>query len=307
MNTPPQHKTVLVTGATDGIGLQTALELSRRGAFVWVHGRHPKKVEDTVALVRAQGGPGADGLVADFARLAEVHRLGEEAARRIAHLDVLLHNAGLYMDERVLTEDGFETTIQVNHLSPFLLTHLLLPLLERSAPSRVVVVSSVAHRRGQLTPDTISDLDGARGYSAYGAYALSKLCNVHFTFELAQRVEDKGMTANCLHPGVIGTKLLQQGFGVDGAPTEEGAKTSVYLALSEEVEGVTGRYFNACQQEDVAEAAKDVSVRKALWEQSARRVGLSGTERLPGQRRCGRASWAAATADADAARHGAGG
>ena len=269
----PDHKTLLVTGATDGIGRQTAKELARKGAFVWVHGRNPKKVSETVAEVRAEGGPGVEGLVADFARLADVRRLGEEIRARVPRLDVLLHNAGIYMDERVLTEDGFETTLQVNHLAPFLLTHEVLPHLEKSAPSRVVVVASVAHRRGELDLD---NLDLARGFTAYGAYALSKLCNVLFTFELAERVRDKGITANCLHPGVIGTKLLQQGFGMGGASTEEGAKTSVYLALSEEVSGVTGRYFNACREEEVAPQAKDTSAQKALWAQSARRVGLSG-------------------------------
>ncbi len=266
------HKTVLLTGATDGIGRETARALARQGAFVWVHGRNPEKVAQTVAEVKAQGGPGAEGLVADFSRLGDVRRLGEEVRAQLSRLDVLLHNAGLYMDARLLTEDGFETTFQVNHLAPFLLTHEVLPLLERSAPARVVVVSSVAHRRGQLE---LADLDGARGFSPYGAYALSKLCNVLFTFELAERVREGGITANCLHPGVIGTKLLQQGFGIGGASTLEGAKTSVYLALSEEVAGRTGRYFNDCREEDVAPGAKDLDARRALWAESARRVGLS--------------------------------
>lgn len=263
---------ILVTGATDGIGHETALELARRGAFVWVHGRNAKKVDAVVAEVRAIGGPGAEGIVADLSRFADVRRMGEDLLRRADRLDVLLHNAGIYAEERTITEDGNEATLQVNHLSPFLLTHLLLPLLEKSAPSRVVVVSSIAHRRGQLD---LQNLDLERGFTPYGAYALSKLCNIHFTVELAERVKDRGITANCLHPGVIGTKLLQQGFGMDGASTEQGAKTSVYLALSEEVEGVTGRYFNACREEEVAAPAKDVAARKGLWAESARRVGIT--------------------------------
>ncbi len=266
------HKTVLVTGATDGIGRETARQLARRGAFVWVHGRNSKKVDDAVRAVRAEGGPGAEGVVADFARLNDVRRMGETLAQRLDRLDVLLHNAGLYAETRTITEDGNESTLQVNHLAPFLLTHLLLPVLERSAPSRVVVVSSVAHRRGELDLD---DLDLARGYSAYGAYALSKLCNLYFAFELADRVGEKRITVNALHPGVIGTKLLQQGFGIGGASTEQGARTSVYLALSDDVTNVSGQYFNDCRPEEVAANARDRVLQKRLWDESARRVGIS--------------------------------
>jgi NAD(P)-dependent dehydrogenase (short-subunit alcohol dehydrogenase family) len=265
------HRQILVTGATDGIGRETALELGRRGAFVWVHGRNPRKVEAVTRLVREVGGPGAEGLLADLSRLDEVRRLGREVEERAGRLDVLLHNAGIYPAERQVTADGNELTLQVNHLAPFLLTHALLPLLKRSAPARVVVVSSVAHRRGQLDLD---DLDLERGFSTYGAYALSKLCNVLFTFELAERLKGTGITANCLHPGVIDTKLLRDGFGAQGAPTESGAATSVYLALSDEVAGVTGRYFNDCRPEEVAPSARDEEARRRLWEQSARRVGV---------------------------------
>lgn len=264
-------KTVLVTGATDGIGRETALELARRGCRVGVHGRNPKKVEEVVQVLRRSGSPNAEGFVADFARLSDVRRLAEEVQARFDRLGVLLNNAGIFAQTRELTADGFESTFQVNHLAPFLLTSLLLPLLERSAPSRVVTVSSVAHQRGQLD---FSNLQLERGFTGYGAYANSKLANVLFTFELARRLEGKQVTATCLHPGVINTKLLREGFGAMGASAEQGAETSVYLALSPEVEGISGRYYASSKEAAVASQAKDVEAQRRLWEESERLTGL---------------------------------
>ncbi|MFN7134432.1 MAG: SDR family oxidoreductase, partial [Myxococcales bacterium] len=262
--------TMLVTCATDGIGRQTALELVRRGARVLVHGRDPEKTARTAEALAKDGR--AEPLVADLASLAQVRQLAREVEGRTGQLDVLLNNAGVFMNERRLTADGFETTFAVNHLAPFLLTNLLRPLLERTPGARVVTVSSVAHHRGQLD---FGNLQGERRFDGYGAYALSKLANVLFTLELAERLAGSGVTANCLHPGVITTKLLKAGFGMSGAPVASGAATSVYLATSDEVRGVSGKYFADCQEAPLAPAAGDADARRRLWDESARLVGLA--------------------------------
>jgi NAD(P)-dependent dehydrogenase (short-subunit alcohol dehydrogenase family) len=265
-------KVMLVTGSTDGIGRQTAIELARRGATVLVHGRDPKKVQESVAEVRQEAPHGrVQGFVADLSRLSDVEALAREVAAKVKRLDVLVHNAGVFMNARALTGAGVETTFAVNHLAPFLLTHRLRPLLEASAPARVVVVSSVAHTRGSLD---LEDLSASRSFSPYGAYAASKLANVLFTFALARRLEGTGVTANCLHPGVVTTKLLKAGFGASGVPVEEGAATPVFLATAPEVQGVSGRYFAAQKEAPVAPAALDAGLAERLWEVSARLCGL---------------------------------
>lgn len=264
-------KVALVTGATDGIGKQTALELAERGAHVIVHGRSRDKAERVVDELRAATGAGqrVEACVADFSRLAEVRALGEEIALR-PRLDILVNNAGVFVHERVLTVDGFETTFAVNHLAPFLLTLLLVPLLRRSAPARVVVVSSMAHARGRID---VNDLDGAQRFEGYRAYATSKLANVLFSNELARRLAGTGVTSNALHPGVITTKLLMQGFGSTGASLESGAATSLRVALDPALEATTGRYFSDEREVAPSVAARDEAVARALWDVSLARTG----------------------------------
>lgn len=263
-------KVMLVTGATDGIGQETAHQLARGGARVLVHGRSTEKVQAVTATIQAEGGDAA-GFVADLADLGAVRKLAADVEQATDRLDVLLNNAGVFMSDRKETRDGHEVTFQVNHLAHFLLTNLLLPLLERSAPARIINVSSVAHTRGQLDFD---DPDLRRGFEGYRAYAASKLANVLFTLELAERLAGKNVTVNALHPGVIGTKLLREGFGAGGADTETGAQTSVYLATSPEVEGVTGRYFANAQEAQMAPQAKDPDARKRLWTLSGQMTGV---------------------------------
>jgi NAD(P)-dependent dehydrogenase (short-subunit alcohol dehydrogenase family) len=265
---------VLVTGSTDGIGKQAALELARRGATVLVHGRNEQRVRDTVEELRtASGDDSADGFVADLSSLKEVDRLAREIKSKHSRLHVLLNNAGVFMKERVVTPDGYEMTFAVNHLAPFLLTCELLDLLKKGAPSRVITVSSVAHQRGQLDFD---NLQGQKHFDGYGAYALSKLANVLFTYELAERLRGTGVTANCLHPGVIGTKLLRTGFNIDGQHTlEQGAATSVYLASAPEVADTTGMYFVNKQPRESAAMTRERELQKKLWEVSAVLCGVS--------------------------------
>lgn len=265
-------KVILVTGATDGIGRETALELAKQGHTVLVHGRNERKVKEVVDAAKAAGARDAQGFVADFASFDSVRALASEVHKRVPHLNVLVNNAGVMMPSRKTTADGHEMTWQVNHLSPFLLTNLLLPLLEKSAPARIVNVSSTTHQSGEINFD---DLEGERGYSGYSAYSNSKLANVLFTKELATRLRDRGITANALHPGVIATKLLHAGFGgMGGSSPKEGARTSVMLATSGDVEGVTGKYFANGRESSASSLANDEALRRRLWEVSAEATGL---------------------------------
>jgi NAD(P)-dependent dehydrogenase (short-subunit alcohol dehydrogenase family) len=273
----PRAPRVLVTGASDGLGRETARQLAARGAEVIVHGRSPERVSAAAAEVRAAGG-GAEvqEIVGDLASLDAVRALADELGDRFDRLDVLLNNAGVYMRQRELTADGFERTFAVNHLAPFLLTHLLLPLLEESAGPRVVNVASVAHQNARLDWD---NLQGERQFTAYGAYALSKLANVLFTGELARRLGHR-VTVNCLHPGVISTKLLRQGFGIQGPDRlEDGAAAILHLALAPELAGTTGRYFVAGRPVPVAPLAADPRLAGRFYELSCALVDLPGLPR----------------------------
>ena len=259
---------ILVTGATDGIGRQTALELGRLGHSVLVHGRSAAKADATATALR-QEAPQArfTPVHADLGRLDDVRRLGSELGD--AKLDVLLHNAGVFQKTREVTVDGFEVTFAVNHLAPFLLTHLLLPSLPKSG--RVVLVSSVAHQRGKID---FEDLQSTRHFDGYGTYAASKLANVLFCGELARRL-GPAPSVFALHPGVIGTKLLTSGFGVGGASLEEGARTSVYAATDPSLAGTTDRYFSDGRPAKPSAASQDPATQRRLYEKSAELVGIS--------------------------------
>ena len=258
------QKTMLITGATDGIGKATAQALAMQGHTVILHGRNAARGQAAVdELKKAAGHDRVDFMAADLSSLREVRQLAAAVQAKYAQLHVLINNAGVFMNERQLTEDGFEMTFAVNHLAPFLLTQQLLPLLRQSAPARIITVSSVAHQRGRINFD---DLQSERAFNGYRAYAHSKLANVLFTFELAARLAGAGVTANCLHPGVIGTKLLQTGFGIGGATPAEGARTSVYLASAPEVETVTGAYFDDLRAVHSAPQTHDETTRRRLWE-----------------------------------------
>ena len=237
------NKVILITGSTDGIGREAALELAARGFTVFVHGRSIFRARNVAEEIRtATGNKHAEVLAADLSSQRQVRELASEISKRCDSLDVLINNAGVFMNERQVTEDGLELSFAVNHLAPFLLTNLLLGLLQKSTPARIITVSSMVHAQGRVD---FSDLQSEKRFVGYDAYALSKLGNVLFTYELAERLQGTGVTANCLHPGVIATKLLRAAFESDGASPAEGAATMLYLATSPEVEQVTGRYYQA--------------------------------------------------------------
>jgi NAD(P)-dependent dehydrogenase (short-subunit alcohol dehydrogenase family) len=268
-------RTIVVTGATSGIGAAAALELSRRGARVVPVGRDRRRLERIAKRV------GVAGHRADFASLAEVRRLADELLAAHERIDVLANNAALIAGRRRLTVDGHELTFAVNHLAPFLLTNLLLDRLRASAPARVVTTSSVAHHSGVVDLD---DLNIERRWSSMGAYYSSKLANVLFTRELARRLEGSGVVANCFHPGIIRTRLTRRArpaLNVGArlaAPflgsTKSGAETLVYLAASPDAAEASGGYFVDSRPARVSRKALDDALATALWDRSEELTGL---------------------------------
>jgi NAD(P)-dependent dehydrogenase (short-subunit alcohol dehydrogenase family) len=263
-------KTILITGATDGIGLAIAKELAGQGHELVLHGRNEEKVMQACIAIRAAV-PHASLLhmaCADLGDLAAVARMAHDLCLRLPRLDVLINNAGVYMTERKTSRDGFEMTLAVNHLAHFLLTNLLLPLLKKSAAPRVVTVSSMVHTSGRIVFD---DMNSERRFDGYHAYANSKLANALFASELARR--EPWLTSNSLHPGVIGTKLLRAGFDIQGDAVESGARTPVYLATSPEAGKVSGRYFVDRSEAAPAAQALDQELAQRLWAWSEHAVG----------------------------------
>ena len=276
-------KICLVTGATRGIGLETARALAAAGATVVLHGRDPERARAAAAKVAQEtGSPRVFPVFADFSRLGRVRALAEELDSALPRLDVLVNNAGMMSPGRARSADGYDLTFAVNHLAPFLLTNLLLPKLRQSAPSRVVVVASAAHRRAALDLD---DLMNEKVSGLWPAYSRSKLANILFTRALASRLPE-GVTANSLHPGLVRSHLFHDGplwmnatmrafGGLFMLSTRAGARTSVYLAGAPEVEGRSGGYYADCRPATPSVAAQDDGDAERLWHESARLTGLA--------------------------------
>ncbi|CAA9507583.1 MAG: hypothetical protein AVDCRST_MAG17-1775 [uncultured Solirubrobacterales bacterium] len=267
---PIKHQTVLITGATDGLGRATAHELASRGATVLVHGRSRDRGEETVAELRATGAGSVHLHVADLSSLEEVRRLAAEVEQTHERLDVLVNNAGIIAGERELSQDGYELTFAVNYLSHFLLTELLLPLLQRSAPARIVNVASI----GQ-SPIDFDDVMLERGYSDFRAYGQSKLAQIMFSLELAERLrKEQGITVNALHPATLmETKMVRDHIGRARSTVSEGVEALTRLAVAEELDGITGRFFDGLDESTADGQAYDAAARRRLWEISEELTG----------------------------------
>ena len=262
---------ILITGSTDGIGKATALEAARQGADVVIHGRSPERVASTQDEILDATGVDAHGVVANLGSLHAIRAMAEQIQEEIPHLNVLINNAGVISKTRRLSYDGYELTFAINHLAPFLLTNLLLPLLRTNTPARVATVSSMVHHGAAIDFD---NLMGPEEFDGYTAYAQSKLANVLFTTELARRESGSGVTAICMHPGVVSTKLLHEYFG-GGAPTIEGARNILMPTLDPRYAALNGRYFTDGRPAEPDAAAEDRDVSLRLWQESLRLCGLS--------------------------------
>lgn len=273
-------KTVLVTGATGGIGLEASVALARLGARVIVVGRDPRRTDAAAAAIRDRAGVVAATALCDFSSQAAVRTLAAEVQRQHPRLEVLINNAGGVHKRRSVTADGIERTFATNHLGYFLLTTLLLDRIVASAPARIVTVASIGHRRGTLDFD---DLGYERGYRIMRAYRRSKLANVLFAKELARRLAGTGVTSNSVHPGAVDTNIWS------GAPlwarplihvfwrrsfisAAAGGETLVQLAADPALDGVSGRYFENRQPVDPAPLAQDAAMARRLWDVSERLV-----------------------------------
>jgi NAD(P)-dependent dehydrogenase (short-subunit alcohol dehydrogenase family) len=254
--------TILVTGATDGLGKRVARELAGKGATVLLHGRTSERLEAALEHIRKETGSERLGsYLADLSSLAQVRALAERILSDQIRLDVLINNAGVIVRERKESEDGFELTFAVNYLAHFLLTSLLSPLLRDSAPARIVNVASA----GQ-SPVDFDDVMLERRYDGMRAYTQSKLAQIMFTFELARHLSGSGVSVNALHPAsLMDTKMVSETFGYTMSTVHEGAVATVHLAASPDVEGVTGRYFDGHYEARANRQAYDPAARKRLW------------------------------------------
>jgi retinol dehydrogenase 12 len=266
----------LITGATEGVGKATAIELARRGITVVMAARNPVKAEKVKwEIARTTGNTDANYIVADLASLQQVRQLAETFKEQYPHLDILINNAGVVLPTRTVTGDGYETTFQVNYLSHFLVTQLLLDELEQSEQGRIINLSSSVYTMGKLDTD---NLQGEKRFSAMGAYSASKLFMLLFTIELSRRLRGTRITANAAHPGIVRTPMMRQ---VPGAlklvsylalpfsiAPHEGAATSVYLASSDEVGDRSGQYFVRCKARDIRSKFNTETAREVLWDLS---------------------------------------
>lgn len=287
-----QGKTILLTGATAGIGEVAALELARRGATIVGVGRNPAKCTAVAERIRREtGNAQVDFLVADLSVQSQVRRVAAEFRQRYDRLDVLINNAGAYYFQREVSADGIEMTWALNHLAYFLLTNLLLDMLKASAPARIINVSSDAHQAGAIN---LADPEGKQKYNGMRAYAQSKLANILFTYELARRLAadptTSGITVNTLHPGFVDSNFANNNFTswrrplgwlfggirrVIGLSPQEGAATMIYLASDPAVATVTGQYFVKQQRAKSSAASHDATVAGRLWTVSEQMVGMA--------------------------------
>jgi NAD(P)-dependent dehydrogenase (short-subunit alcohol dehydrogenase family) len=275
-------KTVLITGASAGVGLHSAIGLAKLGAEVVMVGRDERRTAQAVALVKSQtGNQSISYLLADLSSLKDIRKLAGEFKDKYKKLDVLLNNAGAIFLTRKVSVDGYEISLALNHLNYFLLTNLLLDMIKAGPSGRIVSVSSRAHYRGHVNFD---DLQSQHGYNGMRVYGMSKLMNVLFTYELARRLQGTHVTANCLHPGFVASNFagnngwfvrLGMRFMAGRISVEDGAKCSIYLASSPDVQGVSGKYFNYDLKETrSSDESYDEAEARRLWDVSEQLVAI---------------------------------
>ena len=279
-----KNKNILITGATSGIGLETAKSLAKKGANIYIVARSTDKAKSTVEEIKKfSENNNIDFFVADLSSLKEVRKLSEEVKAKLNKLDVLINNAGATFQHFKLSVDSIEMTFATNHLSYFLLTNLLLDLLKKSASSRIIIVASHSHYRGTMD---FNDLNMKTNFNGLKAYERSKLANVLFTLELAERLKGSGITINALHPGRVKTDIGSKNSGLLykigwtffklflSVTVKKGARTSIYLAHSEEVKDVSGKYFAECKQKWHSRYSQTPGLKEKLWEESERLTSL---------------------------------
>lgn len=264
------NKKILITGATDGIGRETARRLAMDNHEIIIHGRNSNRVQSAVSMIKKEtGNENVFGEVADFTSLKDVKRLSIKLKSNYDVLDVLLNNAAIINQDYETTVDGFEKTFQVNYLAHFVLTNNLLPLLKGAVQGRIVNVASMVHSNNI----DLDDLQLKQKYSGSEAYSATKLYNILFTFKLARLLDGSSITCNCFHPGVINTKLLRNNFGSIGGAVSEGADNSVYLVVNPSVSSITGKYFRNSRVASPSQIAEDKKVQDTLWNKTMSWVG----------------------------------
>lgn len=275
-----QNKNVLITGGNAGIGLATAINLAKKGANIFIVSRSEEKAKEAVQKINAESGnANAKYFLADLSSQKSIRVLAETVKKEITVLDVLINNAGGVFPDFKLSEDGLEMTIATNHFAYFLLTNLLLDLIKKSDYARIVNVSSGSHYKGKIDFASFTE---NKGYFILKAYEQSKLANVLFTQELAERLAATNVTVNALHPGFVKTDIGKKGTqwyanlfwtissNLTAISVEDGAKTSIYLASSDTVKNVSGKYFDKCKEKTPAPLAADKALQKQLWAESER-------------------------------------
>lgn len=282
MNDSLKDKNVIVTGGSDGIGLATARQLAALGANIWIVGRNEEKTEKAVTkIISSTSNEKIGYYIADLSVISSIRTLAETINNSLDRLDILINNAGAVFTSKQMSGDGLEMTLALNHINYFLLTDLLLDLIKEGRNSRIINVSSSAHYSGHLD---FTDLQMTGRYNSMRVYSNSKLMNVLYTYELVRRMNGNGVTVNALHPGFVASNFgksnggimkpvfnLLHSFAID---VEEGAKTSVYLASSPEVGGVTGRYFDQCRAVKSSKESYNEVVADKLWNETVRLIEL---------------------------------
>ncbi len=282
LNNTMQDKICLITGATGGVGLEVARGLAARGAHLFIHGRNPSRLEATLRdLQNSTGNQNITPLLADMSSQAQIRQMAQEVHAFTDRLDVLINNAGAVYMNRQLSPDGIELTFATNHLAYFLLTFRLMDILLASPIARIINTSSFAH--GYVGTEAVDDYMFEQDYFGWKAYSRSKLCNIYFTYELARRMADLPVSVNALHPGFVNTNIGRNNTPEQLAATplkkpghmssEEGAQTTLYLACSPEVEGITGKYFDQSKAVPSSEASYDQAAALRLWNLSAQLTG----------------------------------